>query len=83
MSVGFKFSLKNCDKKSVAQILFRIRSDQLFREFVFLLRLAAALPLGHALVHLPLLVDGRVAHYVGNNLKVKNSGMLKSEHYVQ
>ena len=71
LSFRFNFSLKNGDEKTVAQIFFGIGTNQLFRKFVFFLRFSATFPLGHALVHLPLFVDGRIAHYVGNHLKEK------------
>ena len=72
LSFRFNFLLKNGDEKTVAQIFFGIGTNQLFRKFVFFLRFPATFPLGHALVHLPLFVDGGIAHYVGNHLKQKN-----------
>ena len=71
LSFRFNFSLKHGDEKTVAQIFFWIGTNQLFSEFVFFLRFPATFPLGHALVHLPLFVHGRIAHYVGNHLKTK------------
>ena len=71
LSFRFNFSLKHGYEKTVAQIFFGIGTNQLFREFVFFLRFPATFPLGHALVHLPLFVDGRIAHYVGDHLKQK------------
>ena len=73
----FFFPLQNCDKKSNAKILFRIRTNQLLCELELLLRLSAPLPLRQTLEHLPVFVHGGIAHHVGNDLKDDKNFLVK------